>query len=57
MHVAKPKGEWSEQEKRRVALNDKAIHVLFCALSRSEYNKACMKSTVKEIWDALVVTH
>ncbi|XP_057999305.1 uncharacterized protein LOC131178360 [Hevea brasiliensis] len=57
VHVAKPKGEWIEQEKRRVALNDKAIHVLFCALSRSEYNKVCMKSTIKEIWDALVVTH
>ncbi|XP_058003997.1 uncharacterized protein LOC131180662 [Hevea brasiliensis] len=57
VHVAKPKGEWSEQEKRRVALNDKAIHVLFCALSRSEYNKVCMKFSTKEIWDALVVTH
>ncbi|XP_058002282.1 uncharacterized protein LOC131179452 [Hevea brasiliensis] len=57
VHVAKPKGEWSKQEKRRVALNDKTIHVLFCALSRSEYNKVCMKSTAKEIWDALVVTH
>ncbi|KAG8639749.1 hypothetical protein MANES_14G166140v8 [Manihot esculenta] len=53
----KPKSEWSELEKRRVALNDKAIHILFCALSRSEYNKVCMKSTTKEIWDALVVTH
>ncbi|OAY23990.2 hypothetical protein MANES_18G120350v8 [Manihot esculenta] len=53
----KPKSEWSELEKRRVALNDKAIHILFCALSRSEYNKVCMKSTAKEIWDALVVTH
>ncbi|KAG8633954.1 hypothetical protein MANES_18G143201v8 [Manihot esculenta] len=42
----KPKSEWSELEKRRVALNDKAIHILFCALSRT-----------KEIWDALVVTH
>ncbi|XP_057997799.1 uncharacterized protein LOC131176781 [Hevea brasiliensis] len=57
VHIAKPKGEWSEQEKRRVALNDKAIHVLFCALSRSEYNKVCMKSTAKLIWDALVVTY
>ncbi|XP_021682601.1 uncharacterized protein LOC110666426 [Hevea brasiliensis] len=56
-HVAKPKGEWSEQEKRRVGLNDKAIHVLFYALSRSEYNKVCMKSIAKEIWDALVITH
>ncbi|KAG8647267.1 hypothetical protein MANES_09G070442v8 [Manihot esculenta] len=53
----KPKSEWSELEKRRVALNDKAIHILFCALSRNEYNKVCMKSTAKEIWDALVVTH
>ncbi|OAY24807.2 hypothetical protein MANES_17G026196v8 [Manihot esculenta] len=53
----KPKSEWSELEKKRVALNDKAIHILFCALSGSEYNKVCMKSTVKEIWDALVVTH
>ncbi|KAG8650828.1 hypothetical protein MANES_07G075728v8 [Manihot esculenta] len=53
----KPKSEWSELEKRRVALNDKAIHILFCALSRSEYNKVCMKSTAKKIWDALVVTH
>ncbi|XP_021690489.2 uncharacterized protein LOC110672113 [Hevea brasiliensis] len=56
-HVEKPKGEWSEQEKRRVALNDKGIHVLFCALSRSEYNKVHMKSTTKQIWDALVITH
>ncbi|KAG8639484.1 hypothetical protein MANES_14G146816v8 [Manihot esculenta] len=53
----KSKSEWSELEKRRVALNDKAIHILFCALSRSEYNKVCMKSTAKKIWDALVVTH
>ncbi len=46
----------SDKEKRRVALNDKAIHVLFGALNRSEFNKTCMKSTIKEIWDALVIT-
>ncbi|XP_057996568.1 uncharacterized protein LOC131175895 [Hevea brasiliensis] len=57
VHVAKHNGEWSEQEKRRLALNDKAIQVLFCALNISEYNKVCMKSTAKEIWDALVITH
>ncbi|XP_057999301.1 uncharacterized protein LOC131178357 [Hevea brasiliensis] len=52
VHVAKPNGEWSEQEKKKVALNDKAIHVLFCTLSRSECNK--LDETISQMYDRFV---
>ncbi len=40
-----------------MALNDKVIYLLFCVLSKSEYNKICMKSTAKETWDVFVISH
>ncbi|KAL4284161.1 hypothetical protein GQ457_16G016240 [Hibiscus cannabinus] len=44
-------------ERRRVQMNAKAIHILFCALGPDEYAKMSSCSSAKEIWDKLEVTH
>ncbi|KAL4323547.1 hypothetical protein GQ457_11G025630 [Hibiscus cannabinus] len=44
-------------ESRRVQMNDKAMHILFCALGPDEYAKMSSCSIAKEIWDKLEVTH
>ena len=33
--VLKPKDEWSPHDKEMVRYNNKAMHILFCALSRT----------------------
>ncbi|KAL4335315.1 hypothetical protein GQ457_07G004490 [Hibiscus cannabinus] len=44
-------------ERRRVQMNAKAMHILFCALGPDEYAKMSSSSSSKEIWDKLEVTH
>ncbi|KAK9033645.1 hypothetical protein V6N11_049831 [Hibiscus sabdariffa] len=55
--VPKQRHEWNDEEKRRVQMNAKAMHILFCALGPDEYAKMSSCSSAKEIWDKLEVTH
>ncbi|KAK8681359.1 hypothetical protein V6N13_053763 [Hibiscus sabdariffa] len=55
--VPKQRHEWNDEERRRVQMNAKAMHILFCALGPDEYAKMSSCSSAKEIWDKLEVTH
>ena len=37
--VPTPKAEWIAQDKEMVKYNNKDIHILFCALSKTQFNK------------------
>ncbi|RYR71082.1 uncharacterized protein [Arachis hypogaea] len=53
----KTEAEWSEDDKKKVELNAKAVNLLNCAISFEEYRKISISKTAKEIWDKLQVTH
>ena len=55
--VKKPKDEWNDNDKRRISYNHKAIHSLYCSLSKSQFNKVQQCSTAQEIWKTLEVTY
>ncbi|KAL4297050.1 hypothetical protein GQ457_12G012970 [Hibiscus cannabinus] len=54
--VPKQRHEWNDEERRRVQMNAKAMHILFCALGPDEYAKMSSCTSAKEIWDKLEVT-
>ena len=35
----KPKTEWTDRDKKMVCYNNEAMHILFCALSKMQFNK------------------
>ena len=37
--VLTPKAEWTAHDKEMVKYNTKAMHILFCALSKTQFNK------------------
>ena len=55
--MLKPKDEWSAHDKEMVRYNNKAMHIIFCALSRTQFNKVQQCSTAHEIWGTLEVTY
>ena len=55
--IPKPESEWDEYDERMAQLNAKAMNLLYCALSASEFNRIFTCSSAKEIWDRLEVTH
>ena len=52
----KTKSEWTYYDKRMVYYNNKAMQILFCALSKTQFNKVQQWSTTHEIWRTLEVT-
>ena len=55
--ILKPKSEWEENDKWLAQLNVKAMNLLYCALSASEFNQIFIYTSTKEIWDILEITH
>ncbi|XP_057756290.1 uncharacterized protein LOC130975519 [Arachis stenosperma] len=55
--VAKEDNEWTDEEKKKVELNAKAINLMHCAISFEEFRKVSRCKTAKEIWDKLRLTH
>ena len=49
IHTPKERHEWSDQERKHVQLNSKAIHFLLCALGPEEYAKVSSCDHAKEI--------
>ncbi|GAV85177.1 UBN2 domain-containing protein, partial [Cephalotus follicularis] len=48
--VSKPRDEYSVLDRKKLQMNAKAIHMIFCVLSPNEYNKVTYEGTnqVKE---------
>ena len=49
--------QWTSADKAEFHKNALTITILYCGLSRSEFNRISMYSTAKEIWDKLEVTY
>ena len=55
--VLTPKAKWTAHDKEMVKYNNKAIHILFCALSKMQFNKVQQCSTAHEVWRTLEITY
>ncbi|GMI95518.1 hypothetical protein HRI_003221100 [Hibiscus trionum] len=55
--VPKVKAEMTDDERRRMQVNDKALHVIFCALGPDIYSKVSSIENAKEVWDTLETTY
>ena len=49
--------QWSEEQKKSVNLDAKAINTLFCALNKEEFNHVSTTTSANQIWQILHVTH
>ncbi|GAV86988.1 UBN2 domain-containing protein, partial [Cephalotus follicularis] len=49
--------EFNDYDYKLLQLNTKAKHVIFCALSSSEFNRVSSLDFAKEMWDRLMVTY
>ncbi|KAL4311833.1 hypothetical protein GQ457_01G015740 [Hibiscus cannabinus] len=57
LRVPKERHEWSNQERKQVQLNAKAMHILLCPLGLEEFAKDSSCDNAKEIWYKLKVVH
>ncbi|KAK8510421.1 hypothetical protein V6N12_011786 [Hibiscus sabdariffa] len=55
--IPKVKMEMSEEEKRRMKVNGKALHMLFCALGPDMYSKMSLCTSAKEVCGTLETTY
>ncbi|GMI89889.1 hypothetical protein HRI_002658200 [Hibiscus trionum] len=55
--VPKRKGEMSEDDRKKLQINDKALHMLFCAFRPDIYSKVSSIESAKEVWDTLETTY
>ncbi|GMJ03030.1 hypothetical protein HRI_003972200 [Hibiscus trionum] len=51
------KAEWSADDRKKMELNCKALHILFCAIGPSIYEKMSSCESAKEVCDKLEVTY
>ena len=49
--------QWSEQEKKKMSLNSKAVNALFCALDKKEFHRVFGCENTHEIWNKLEVVY
>ena len=55
--VLTPKAEWTAHENKMVKYNNKVMHILVCAMSKTQFNKVQQCSTAYEIWRTLEITY
>ena len=48
---------WSDDQKKNANLDAKAMNVLFCALTKEEFNRVSTVTSANQIWHTLQVTH
>ncbi|KAL4331809.1 hypothetical protein GQ457_07G007060 [Hibiscus cannabinus] len=53
----KVKMEMTDDDHRRMQVNDKTLHMLFCALGPDIYSKMSSYTNAKEVWDTLETTY
>ena len=51
------KGEWTAHDKEMAKYNNKTLHILFYALSKTHFNKVQRCSTAHEIWRTLEINY
>ncbi|KAK8983114.1 hypothetical protein V6N11_057870 [Hibiscus sabdariffa] len=55
--IPKVKMEMTDDDHRRMQVNDKALHMLFCSLGPDMYSKMSSYTSAKELWDTLETTY
>ena len=55
--IAKPRSDWSNDDKKKVGYNAKAKNIITSALSADEFFRVSNCKTAKEMWDTLQETH
>ncbi|MQL96266.1 hypothetical protein Taro_028940 [Colocasia esculenta] len=55
--ISKPKEEWTDEDIKKISLNNKAKSFMCCALTRQEFNRISACKSVKEMWDKLKLTY
>ncbi|GMJ08203.1 hypothetical protein HRI_004489500 [Hibiscus trionum] len=55
--VLKKKIEMSEDKRKKIQINDKALHMLFCSFGPDIYCKVSSIESAKEVWDTLETTY
>ncbi|GMI63474.1 hypothetical protein HRI_000016700 [Hibiscus trionum] len=55
--VLKKKIEMSEDERKKIQINDKALHLLFFSFGPDIYSKVSSIESAKEVWDTLKTTY
>ncbi|GAV59421.1 UBN2 domain-containing protein, partial [Cephalotus follicularis] len=55
--ILKMNNEFNDHDYKLLQLNAKEKHVIFCALSPSEFNCVSTLDSIKEMWDRLMVTY
>ncbi|GMJ12467.1 hypothetical protein HRI_004915900 [Hibiscus trionum] len=51
------KADWSAEDRKKMELNCKALHILFCAFGPNIYENISSCESAKEVWDKLEVTY
>ncbi|KAK8508418.1 hypothetical protein V6N12_020199 [Hibiscus sabdariffa] len=51
------RSEWSANDRKKMELNCKALHIIFCALGPNVYAKVSSCESAKEVWDKLELIH
>ncbi|XP_010539141.1 PREDICTED: uncharacterized protein LOC104813272 [Tarenaya hassleriana] len=55
--VMKPKIQWTAQEKKESAMNQKALSIIFSSVSPEEFEQIQGCETAKDAWDTLELIH
>ncbi|GMI90385.1 hypothetical protein HRI_002707800 [Hibiscus trionum] len=55
--IPKSKHEMTDEERKKLQFNDKALHMIFCALRPDMYSKMSSCTSAKEVWDKLEITY
>ncbi|GMI71679.1 hypothetical protein HRI_000837200 [Hibiscus trionum] len=55
--VPEVKAKMTEDDRRMMQVNDKALHVIFCELGLDIYSKVSSIENAKEVWDTLETTY
>ncbi|KAL4285240.1 hypothetical protein GQ457_16G021070 [Hibiscus cannabinus] len=53
----KSKLEWNTNDRKKMELNYKALHIIFCALGPDEYARVSSCESAKEVWEKLELIH
>ncbi|MQL91501.1 hypothetical protein Taro_024119, partial [Colocasia esculenta] len=51
------RANWTDDDKKKISLNFKAKSILYCALSKKEFNRISVCKSVMEIWEKLRITY
>ncbi|MQL84387.1 hypothetical protein Taro_016882 [Colocasia esculenta] len=55
--VTNEKGQWTDDDRKKISLNCKAKSILCCALSKKEFNRVSACKSAMEMWEKLRITY